>query len=288
MGYLLIMIELLIGNVGTVIRKHYIKKTAHLSTSNNIYILLAHPVAAVYFFIMAKGNVSLNTPTFFFSLLYAVCCLSSVIISFYAYQETNLVYMSVFGGAGRFIIPFFVEMFFWNEKFSVCEIISVVIRTLAIFIPLFFAKEQKKGLKICILLFLVSAVSRILTKSYAVTPSVLSETSWFFWTNVFIIPLTFVIILKREGAEAIKRDVKKISPYLYIYILAGTAISNSSAVISVQVLRLLSATASSVVSAAIGMVITVLLSTLIYKEDVNKVTYISAGLSAAAGILSVF
>jgi len=288
MGYFLILIELMIGNVATVIKKHYIKKTVGLSTANNIYILLAHPVAMIYFFIMAKGNVPLNMPTFLFSVAYAIVCICSVVLSFRAFQETNLVYMSVFSGAGAFVIPFFVEMIFWKEKFSACEYLSVAVRTLAIFIPLLFAREQKKGLKVCMLLFFNGACSRLLSKAYAVTPSVLDETVWFFWTNLFIVPLVFFSVLKRDGAEAIQNDIKRIKPYLYIYILIGTLISNANAMITMQVLRLLSATEASVISAAIGMVMTVMLSTMIYKEETNKITYISAGLSAMAGILSVF
>ena len=289
MGYLLILFLLLIGNCNTIISKNYIKKNAQMQikTSNSIYILLAHPVAAIFFFIIAGGDVPLNLPTFLFSVAFGLCSIFSVLLSFRAYKETNLVYMSVFGGAGGFIIPFFVEWLVWDMDFSTLDFVCVFLRTTAIFIPLFFDKGKRKGLVVCMLLFALSAASVLVQRAYTLTPGVKDTSSWFFWTNVVVLPIITFAVLAKEGPKTITSDIKRMKPILYILIILATAISNVSSLLAVKVMTLLGSTMYSIASSAMGMVLTILLSTLFYKEDIKKYTYISAALSVAAGIISV-
>lgn len=287
MGYLLILFLLLMGNVNTIVGKNYTKKSMRIKTANSIYILLAHPVAAIFFFIIAGGDVSLNLPTFLFSCAYGLVSIFSVILTFRAYRETNLVYMSVFSGAGSFIIPFFAEWLFWKVPFSALNFISVFLRITAIFIPLFFDKEKRKGLIVCMLLFCLSATSGLVTRAYTLTPSVLPTSSWFFWTNVVVLPMITIAVLAKEGPKTVASDVKQMKPVLFLLIIFATALSNVSSLISVRVIAMLGTTIYSIISSAMGMVLTILLSTLIFKEDIKKPTYISAALSVTAGIISV-
>lgn len=289
MGYLLTLIILLVGNGNTIISKTYIKKNAQrqIKTSNSIYILLAHPVAAIFFFIIAKGDVSLNLPTFIFSVLYGLCSIGSVILNFRAYRETNLVYMSVFSGAGAFVIPFFVEWLVWNIPFSNLDFVAVALRTTAIFIPLLFDREKKKGLHICVLLFFLGAFSTLVSRAYTLSTDVMATSSWFFWTNIVVIPMATIAVLMKEGAKTLSGDLKRMSPMLYVLIIVATAMSNVTSLIVIEVIKLLGTTMYSVISSAMGMVLTILLSVLFFKENVKKAAYISAALSVAAGILSV-
>ncbi len=287
MGYLLTLIILLIGNANTVVSKNYIKRSMRIKTANSIYILLAHPVAAIFFFILAKGNVPLNLPTLLFSVAFGLCSMFSVILSFRAYRETNLVYMSVFSGAGAFVIPFFVEWLLWDMNFSGLDFVCVVLRTAAIFIPLFFDKGKRKGMLVCMLLFGISAASTLLQRAYTLTPNVYPTSSWFFWTNIMVIPMATIAVLIKEGPKTIASDIGKMKPILYIFIIMATAMSNVSSLMVIRVISLLGTTMYSVISSAMGMVFTILLSTIVYKEDIKKATYISAALSVTAGILSV-
>lgn len=287
MGCLLILFLLLMGNVNTIVGKNYIKKSMQIKTANSIYILLAHPVAAIFFFIMAKGNVPLNIPTLLFSVAYGLCSIFSVILSFRAYRETNLVYMSVFSGAGGFIIPFFAEWLFWDMNFSGTDFVCVLLRTAAIFIPLFFDKEKRKGMTICMLLFGLSAFSTLVTRAYTLTPGVQPASSWFFWTNIAVLPMITIAVLAKEGPKTVASDVKQMKPVLFLLIIFATALSNVSSLIAVRVISLLGTTMYQIISSAIGMVLTILLSALLYKEDIKMPTYISAALSVAAGIISV-
>lgn len=288
MGYLLTLIILLIGNGNTIISKNYIKKSMQIKSANSIYILLAHPIAAIFFFIFAEGEVPLNLPTLLFSILFGLCSMFSVLLQFRAYRETNLVYMSVFSGAGGFVIPFFVEWLVWNMNFSILDFLCVFLRTAAIFIPLFFDKEKRRGMLVCMLLFGLSAVSTLVQRAYTLTPGVADTSSWFFWTNIMVIPLATVALLMKEGTKTVVKDIKRMKPILYVLIIIATAMSNVTSLIVIEVISLLGTTMYQIISSAIGMVLTILLSTLFYKEDIKKPTYISAALSVAAGIISVF
>ena len=136
MGLLLILILNCLSPVSVIFRKNYLNNTINIKTSLNIYMLLTHIVAALYFLILSKGRVLLNGPTTILSAAYAIVCLSSVWFTMVGYNKTNLVYISVFSGAGSVIIPFVLEMCFSSQSFSAYQILSVIIRIIAVLIPL--------------------------------------------------------------------------------------------------------------------------------------------------------
>ena len=49
MGYLLMLLNCFMGGFSTIMSKTYVKSTASFQSSKTIYILLAHPLAAIYF-----------------------------------------------------------------------------------------------------------------------------------------------------------------------------------------------------------------------------------------------
>lgn len=288
MGLLLILFLNCISTAGTIFKKNYVNNTSDVKASLNIFMLLTHIIAAGYFFILAKGSVPLNVPTAIFSAMYAATCLSSVWFTMVGYNKTNLVYISVFSGAGSVIIPFILELCFSSQSFSISQILSVALRMLAILIPLFSGKRDKKGLTICIILFLICGVSGILPKMYAENPMVLSNSSFCFWTNIFIIPFVVILVLKKDGIKQLSSDMKKIGLINYAYIFSGTAISNISSLMLLYILTFVSATVYSVLSSSCGLILTALVSRLIYKEKLTKQILLSAAVSVLAIICGAF
>ncbi len=292
MSYLLIFISVVFSSLSTVCQKNYMIATSNIKTSLNLYMLIAHPFAAIYFFCLAKGSVPLNTTTFVFSFFYSFTCIASVVLSMMAFQRISLVYISVFGGAGSVIIPFLFETFFHSEAFSVYELISVISRIIAVLIPLFMSKKGTKethtGFFLCILLFLNGGIGGIILKLFAEHPMALSNNSFCFWTNIIIIPIISIAVLKTDGIKNLSSDVKKINPAMFAYILAGTAFGNLGSLIKLQTLKSISATIYSVLFSSLSMLLTTLISIFIYKEKVSKQMSVSVGFSILAVIFGVF
>ncbi len=160
------LINCCIGGFSTIMSKFYVKSTASFKSSKTIYILLAHPIAAIYFLVLSGGSVPINASTLLYSTVYAFACLISVIVSLKAYEKTNLIYMTVFSGAGAVIIPLIAELI-QKTNFHANIYFSVAARLIAVGVPLFFSQSvEKKGLKICVAMFFSSGVSGIIPKLY--------------------------------------------------------------------------------------------------------------------------
>ncbi len=286
MGYLLTLLVAVMSSSSTVLRKNYINRTLNVKSSINIFMLVAHPIAAVYFFILSKGNVTIDSNSFFFAFLYGIICMSSVLVNLHALTRANLVYIGVLGGAGSTIIPFLFDLLRGNA-FTVFQVIAVAIRLKAVLLPMFQEKKKTKGFILYIFIFIISGLGSIINKLYGEHSTSVSDSSYCFWTNIIIIPIITIAILKKEGLSQLLGDIKKIKPKNYINIFAEIAINNASSLIALQILRMISITHYSVLLSSVGSIFTVLISLYIFKETVTKRHLISAALSLVAIILWV-
>lgn len=292
MSYLLIFISVVFSSLSTVCQKNYTIATSGIKTSLNLYMLIAHPIAAIYFFCLSKGFVPLNTATFIFAFIYALVCIAAVLLNMLAFNKISLVYISVFGGAGSVIIPFLFETFFRGEAFSIYELISVISRIIAVLVPLLMSKrgtkETRTGFFLCTLLFFNGGLGGIIPKLFAEHPMTLSNNSFCFWTNIIIVPIISIAVLKTDGIKNLSSDMKKINPAMFAYILAGTAFGNLGSLIKLQTLKAISATIYSVLSSSLSMVLTLFLSLLVYKEKASTQLIISVSFSILAVIFGMF
>lgn len=287
MGYLLILINNCLTGFSTVCKKEYIKSAYRARTALDIYVLLAHPIAAAFFLILAGGNVPLNLPSALFAAAYAALCLSSVIFSMTAMGRVNLVYISVFSGAGGVVFPFLFDLLFQGQSFPVTRFLAVAIRLFAIIVPLLTGKEERKNLLICVFLFLISGGAAILPRLYSAYPGAVSDNSYCFWTNIFILPIATFMVLKKNSLKAVTEDMKKIPGKGYLCVFLATACANIGSLVTLQILRMVDVSVYAVISGSVGMLITVLLSALVYKEDFTVRSAISVVCSIAAVVLGV-
>lgn len=220
MGYLLVLMIAVFGGIGSLLKKKYVEDTANVKASLEIYIFLSYSLAMLYFFVLAKGEVTLNLPTFLFAFVYAVVAICSNVFGMAAYRFTTLVYITVFTGAGATVIPILFELILRGETFSGFEILSVILRLAAVCVPVFMMEKKTKntkiGMIICILLFVISGAENIISKLYGEHPDVGSDSSFCFWTNVITIPFIFVSILKQTGIKEILSQCMKIKGIDYV------------------------------------------------------------------------
>lgn len=287
MGYLLIVLISVVSGLCPVLKKKYVKDTEGIMSSTHIYMFIICPLTTLYYFILAKGEVPLNWPTFRFALIFGLVSVGCTIFNMMGYRYTNLVYISIFSGAGGTVIPFLYEMIFRGEIFSVFEILSVVLRLAAVSVPLLLVGKTQKstniGFVICGCLFVLSGLATIISKLYAQHPNVCSDRSFCFWTNVVSLPFVLMIVLKQTGIKTIVRESKKIKKLDYLYVILSMMLGNICTLISIQVLRMVSATVYSVLSSSLVLVVTALVSRILYKEKLSK----QGALSLAFSILAI-
>ena len=290
MGYTLLLIISVAQGIRLVLTKKFSSDTKHIKNAMNVYMLIIHPLAALYYFILAGGNTPLNWPTFWFSLIFGLVGVGVTGFNMIGYRYASLIYISVFSGAGATVIPFLFELLLGREFFSVPEILSVILRLAAVCIPLLGIKKggksTKTGFLICALLFFLSGAVNIVYKLYGEYPGVHSDESFCFWTNVVVLPFIVAMVFKQAGFRSLLASAKKIKPVDYVCVIASMIIGNFCGLISIEALRMLSATVYSIVNSSLVLVITVIISMTLYKEKLKKETAISVLLSILAIVLS--
>ena len=287
MGYLLILLRTLIHSSGNVMRKNYVRGTAGLRSSTDIYMLVAHLFASGFLFVLAKGSVALDLPTFLFAAVYAVVCGVSAFASTQAYKTVNFLYVSIFSGAGGLLVPFVFELCM-GVTFGTGKLLAVFLRVAAILIPLLFQKEKIRGIPLCVALFFTSGVGTVVMRLFSASEVADNSSSMFFWTNVLILPVVTAQILRKYKLSDLLQDMKKIKPRQYLYIMAPTAINNVASLLTVLILQMVSATISTVLSSCFSIVLTAILSAVMYKETLTtqaRISMVLTILSAIAGVL---
>lgn len=277
----------LVGNTSSIITRNYARKTATVPNAYNIYLLLVPPIASLFFFFSAGGDVSLNLPTFLFSLAYAVLSLTSMRLSLVAFQRANLVHINVFSNAGSVISLFLFEVLIWREDFSGGRLISVLLRLATVMIPLIVDRKSFRGMTVCLATFFLSGIVGIVPKLYIEHPSTMDTNTFCFWTNIFILPIICTVTLRRSGPRKLLQNIRQISPLLYLSLLVSILLSNTGTLLSMQALHHISATLSSVISSSLNMIVITLLSVFLYRESFSKATAASVALSILAIILGV-
>lgn len=291
MQYLLILFIVLLNCGSLIFNRKFARDTQDIPYSYEIYSLLLFPLATVYYFVLAKGNVPLNWPTFLFSVVFAVICLGSNLFNIRALRSVNIVHITIFDGAGATILPFLFEAVLLQEAFSVYKVLAVILRLIAVSIPLLFLKQKRggsaRGIFICLMLFIIAGAANIITRLYGDHPNVYSDSSFCFWTNVFILPFALFRALKAANFQTIKAQSRKIPIRDYLYIILTMALTNLATLLAIDAVRQIGATLYSVLSASVQIVTYTLLSVFAYKEKLTKATVLSVIFSILAIIVGV-
>lgn len=275
MELLLIGASTLILSVCTVLNKFYTNTTLGIKNANAIFLILSHPIAIILFFILAKGNVPINLTTLIYVVIYAIICLSTVLFTLISFNKTNLIAISVFTGAGGVILPFIIESIFSISTFSIYQIFSVVFRLIAVCLPFIFIKSRKKGLIYCIILFFISGAAVLLVKFYNITANTVSDNSFCFWTNVFILPASIVLLLFSSKPKEIIKDAKNIRLSSYLILIGVTLLNNLCTLMTLIAMNYVSATIFSVLQSAGAFILTSIASVTIFKEKLTKTEFFS-------------
>lgn len=290
MFYLIALFSAVALGFCPVLKKNYVNNTKDIKTSGDIYLFVNILAATIYFYILALGKVPLNMPTFVFSVVYALIGVFSVLVGLVAYNYAPVVYITVISGALGTILPFLYELLFTDIVFSTNKIISVFLRVAAIGVTLLFSKDKKitaKGMLICVVFGVIGGAAGITTRMYARFLGVLSDGSFFFWTNVCTLPMIFINLFRKGKFSDIVKDFKSIKGYNYAYALGTMLVSNAVTFISIEIMRHISGTVYSVISGSVNLLIAAFISIVIYKENVSKQTIVGVMLSIGAVVLSL-
>lgn len=282
MKYLLFVVLLLTNPANNILNKKFQlgfkTDTFHFIQYNFVNAFFG----SVIFFILSGFNISINMPTFIYSLIFASIVALSLCNNILM-LSTNSIYVSgVTTSAGSLIITTFFGILYFNEPVGTKTFIPLILMFFAALIPYLRHKTAltKRHLLICLMSFMLAGWSPVISKFYALDPNVCDTTSWFFFTNVFIfivcgIALAFCSVKFKHFT--FDMDFKQASN-----IFARTLLSNISSLLTVMVLGWMDFLFYTIVSSAFGKISSFIISKYYFKEYMPTETYISLVLAITA------
>ena len=134
-----------------------------------------------------------------------------------------------------------------------------------------------------VMITVAGCANTLILKFFALSDSATEETSFFFFTNVFLcfgalIALLISLLSKKEN---FKDSIRLIKPTKLIFIAGNTICSNISSILTVLIVAQLAVSSFSLISSAIA-ILTGVVGSLIFKEKQSIFAYIAAVISIVA------
>ena len=285
-GYLLLGISAILGMISTVLAKKFQINMFFSKLNFMRYCFINSLVACIYFLAASGFRIELNGITLVFAVVYAVDVFSSLIIQLYVYSAISISLSSVLSMSGTIILPTLFGIVFFKEAVTIRMLLSLVLILLAVVLPGVKGAQlqrNKKTLIICFIFFGVNGLAVILSQLYAKNPHVCSANSYFFVTNVILGVVCAFYLFRNYIKYGAQQDKKTaLSAQQIGNIVIRTVLSNVCAVLSILLLKEMEVSMYTILSAALGLIGNVIISKLVFKEQVDKETLAAVVLAIGA------
>ena len=276
--YLLLGVFCGLMTANTALTKVFQKKTPsdffHLIMYNIINALFA----CAFFAVSAGFRISLNTPTVIYSVVYAIIICVNLSAQIFAFSKAPVSVVTLMSMAGGVLLPPMFGIVWFNEPLTLRLIVSSILIIIAAFLPFAGKAGEKKRFTLaavltCILMFVLSGLSVILIKLYAVDTTVCDSTSMFFLTNVAIVFVCIaalsIFILKSgemQSSEAFPKIFRAFTIGQTLLIVSKAALANLSSLVQVVILAEMSASTFSVLNSSLTLIGASAVSAFIFRE----------------------
>jgi len=291
------LVVLLISTIFLSVFSTVLEKKFQLSVKNNIPTMLMMNLVngifgCVYFLFLCKFNVQMNLTTFAFSFGYAMIVFDSLVISVVALSKMSIPVKTIVGMLGSVLGSVVVGRIFFNEKIAINSVLAVLFLFAAVIIPYVKSKELKTGKNpfwVCIWLFLTFAVSSVYLKFYTENPNSLDANNMFFMTNfICLIICALAVIICMIAKKQYRSNMLNAIGIKHIANIGlRTALSNISSIITVFIISVMDVSVYTVITSSLGLIAGVLVSRLIFCEDLTWKNYVSVAFAVISVILQV-
>lgn len=204
-------------------------------------------------------------------------------------DKTDIINITVFTNAGGIIVPVLFGAFFLNEKIDLPDILSCILLTIVVIIPLFSKKNNKKtsflGYFLCVLLFFEAGAATVVYKLYAIAKNVADTNVFCFWCN-FIMLIYLIPTSLKNGKNQIIEEFVKTSPKAYFRAVLSVICLTSTTLFGILALEKISITVYTLTTGSLGLIFSTVFSQIIFSEKITKRTALFMLLSIVAIILN--
>jgi drug/metabolite transporter (DMT)-like permease len=306
--YFLVVLGQLMLGLAHFSHKLFSRKSNSFLPMGTLYSALISLCSLPIFAILAGSALAVDGDLAFYSIAYGVLASLSQVMIFIAFSKVNMVVYSVFGKSASILVCLCGFIFFGDEvKFT--SILSIVLLTMAIALPLLETKKKEgnkssiASLIICVIMMLNGLFIQLVMKGYADLETTTFERSsaLFFYANIITALALFVtlFIIARKGKDGkdaflseyrigIAETAKTVPAKYYILIPITATIANIPCVTNTLCIQNMDLTVYTILLNAAESLVLFLISRFIFKEKSTKVEIASLVLSTIAGIVTVF
>ena len=257
-----------------------------------VILLLTSFFACVFFAIMAGFNLSANLGTLIYATLYAMIVALSMSNSLKILQYASIASAGVVSRAGTLIVTILTGTLLFGEKSGFIAVVRVVLMVAAV-IFVFLDKRkstQQTNIKNSPLLFaiyagagiIITTAATLLNKSFAQYPDRASDNVYFFYANLIMLAGVAAVLLAKfiKDPKSLSGARYALRPKYVLNVLLQTVLSDVYALINIMLLRGTEISWYTSVTAAVGIVLTVV-SSLIFREKLGVYSYVATAICIA-------
>ncbi len=297
--FLLVIVGQVMLGLAHFSEKLFSKKSGGFVATGLIYSAGISLSSLVLFAVMAKFNLTLDAPLFWHSFGYGVLASMSMASIFIALKRLNLVVYAVFSKSSS-ILTCIIGIIFYGDKLTFTSVLSVLLLTISIIMPLLENKKQKGAkssfvnLLICIAIMFIGTGVSIVVKSFTnYGGGEFSRASaLYFYANIImsitLVGLVCVMTAKKRGGIGFKGTIQKVRLPYYILVPVTGIIANIPCVFNPYCMVNMDLTQYMILTKASESIVLFCISRFIFKEKSTKVDITSLILSTFAGIVTVF
>lgn len=291
MAYLLLALKMLSDSTNTVLSKRFSRRMNTDFLHFIEYNLINAVFAAIFLFAINGFSFSMNGATLAYSFAYAGVVVLSVSLNVLTLRRVSVYLTGLTSTLGSLVISTFFGVIVLADDVTVKGMISLALMVVAVILPYIehFKGIGKSGILVPVLYFIIGGAANVVTKLFTLDTRVTDSRSFFVMTNIIIaaIALSVLSAMLISKPKSAKDVLHAFAPRDVANILSRTALSNISSVLGIIVIAGMTLGVYTVTTSSFGIISGALLSLIVFREGINRATFISVVLAIASVIVSV-
>ena len=273
--YLLLFVSALLMTANTALTKLFQKTTPSGVFHMLVYNLINAAFACVFFWVSAGFKINMNIATAIYAVVYALIICVNLSAQIFAFSRAPVSVVTLMTMAGGVLLPSVFGIMRFGEMLTLKLAVSSVLIIIAAVLPFVGKNGEKKAFSasavaMCALMFVLSGLSVILLKLYALDARVCNSESMFFLTNAAIVVICIAVLavmgIKSEEKGFSGKILRAYTPLQALNIVSKTALANIASVLQVIILAEMAASTFSVLNSALTLLGAGIVSALFFRE----------------------
>ncbi len=256
-----------------------------------IMLVLTSLFGALIYLVIGGFKVNFSWFSFKLAVLFAFIMIPYYLLGIKALSLGSLAVYSVFMMLGGMLVPFFYGIIFLKESITLTKVLGAILLTVFIVLQCFAQKNDeqnniekssrsKKGLFIivCLLIFFINGLTGVIAKAHEIGSNPVDETSFVTLYSALtlimsLLALATILLLNKNNDKIHLKPALKLKP-IFIAFLIGASSYTGNFFSLIVAAKVPASVSFPIVSGGV-IVLSSIVSRVIYKENVSKTEWAS-------------